>query len=454
LISYWLTLTIREEQLMKKKSTLLLILYSCFRLVASAHGEDMLKFLKLIQNQDTSKLSSRLNQKDSTKLLAVPVQPDSAVLLATTSKQNTNLPASVSYVESAKPRSENNSAPASNSVKILTDLLITDTTELIAVDSVTLAPSDSSNLASQATSTDSLMFMAAMVQRENMARSAAIVNSTNLKSLTSLIQLDSLKSSMMAVKLVQDSIAREIKLKQMVSISRLEKINDPDSLKTEIKRLTSDTLKAFAYTRLASFYLSYDTVSNKKKQFAYQNEALSYTLMALHQYSRYDDTAGLRMSFDNLAKIYFKQKKYTQAKWFILQANSLARAKNDVPHIISSLLTLAQIKADIKDYSLAAQDLDEAIQLSNTNHLPKIQLTVLQNYAALYHRQKNYPKEIMMLKKRDSLEESIRKNEVAQLAAQNAAQKKKLDSLNKKKVYTSNIRKPSKNSSSKKIASL
>jgi len=60
-----------------------------------------------------------------------------------------------------------------------------------------------------------------------------------------------------------------------------------------------------------------------------------------------------------------------------------------------------------------------------------------------------------MLKKRDSIEESILKNEEDQLTTQRTVQKRKLDSLqNKKKVYTSNIRKPYKNNSPKKIASL
>ena len=80
---------------------------------------------------------------------------------------------------------------------------------------------------------------------------------------------------------------------------------------------------------------------------------------------------------------------------------------------------------------------------------------VLKNYALLYARLKNYPKEALMLKKRDSIEESILKNEEDQLTTQRTVQKRKLDSLqNKKKVYTSNIRKPYKNNSPKKIASL
>jgi tetratricopeptide (TPR) repeat protein len=161
------------------------------------------------------------------------------------------------------------------------------------------------------------------------------------------------------------------------------------------------------------------------------------------------------MSFDNLAKVYYSQKKFTQAKWFILQSNTLSRAKADTSNIISSLLTLSTIKSDIKDYNLALRDLNEALQLSINIHSPKTESQVLKNYAMLYHRLKDFPKEAQVLKKRDSLEERMRKTEEAQLAAQNALQKKKLDSLqSKKKVYSSNIRKLYKNSSGRKIASL
>ena len=97
------------------------------------------------------------------------------------------------------------------------------------------------------------------------------------------------------------------------------------------------------------------------------------------------------------------------------------------------------------------QDLNEALQLSINIRSPKTESQVLKNYALLYSKLKNYPKEAMVLKRRDSLEENMRKAEEAQLALQ----KKKLDSLqNKKKVYTSNTRKFYKNNSSKKIASL
>ena len=84
---------------------------------------------------------------------------------------------------------------------------------------------------------------------------------------------------------------------------------------------------------------------------------------------------------------------------------------------------------------------------------------MLKNYAMLYSRMKNYPKEEAMLKKRDSLEQSIHKAEEAKLTAALAAkdlmEKKRADSLQvKKKVFSSNTRKLSKNVSGKKVATL
>jgi tetratricopeptide (TPR) repeat protein len=252
---------------------------------------------------------------------------------------------------------------------------------------------------------------------------------------------------------------RQIDAVRVDSLRGQLKSMDLDALKQASKTIRSEIFKGPLYAEIATRYLAYDTLSNKKQRSAYQNEALNYTMLALHQYSMYNDTAGLRTCFDNLAKVYFAQKKYPQAKWFILQSNTLSRIKNDVPNIITSLLTLSAIKRDIKDYTLAMGDLNEALQLSITNKLPTTEVDVLRDYALLYSRLKNYPKEAIMLKKRDSVEESIHKAEdaklLASIAAKDSLQKKKLDSLqNKKKVYTSNIRKPYKNGSGRKLASL
>src|SRR5260370_42112002 len=123
-------------------------------------------------------------------------------------------------------------------------------------------------------------------------------------------------------------------LKQQLQI----KLGNVDSLKQKLDITTSDSLKAPLYSQIASEYLKYDTLSNKEQRRAFQNAAIKNTLSAIRIYSRYNDTVGLRMSFDVLAKVYHALHKYPQAKWFILQSNTLSRAKNDNPNIIGSLI--------------------------------------------------------------------------------------------------------------------
>ncbi len=272
-----------------------------------------------------------------------------------------------------------------------------------------------------------------------------------------------------AVKLTDSLLKSTLNVKYLDSLKLAEAVY-ADSLKKNIKSISLDSLKKVAktnkyqslkgplYSEIAARYLAYDTISSKKIRTNYQNEALNYTMLALHQFSSFNDTTGLRVSFDGLAKVYLSQKKYSQAKWFVLQSNSLSRSKKDVPNIISSLMMLATVKGEIKDYALAIKDLDEAQRLAETHHYQQIELNVLKNYALLYSAAKNYPKEELYLKKRDSLLASIQKDEdakqLAALKAQTLIQKKKVDSLQKKKVYTSDTRKLYKNNSSGRIASL
>ncbi|MDB5109571.1 MAG: hypothetical protein JWR67_685 [Mucilaginibacter sp.] len=216
-----------------------------------------------------------------------------------------------------------------------------------------------------------------------------------------------------------------------------------DSLQQELRKITSDTSKAGIYTQIAAQYLNYDTISNRKLKSNYQNKALDYTMLALHGYSKYNDTLGLRICFNNLAKVYRSQKRYSQAKWFILQSNTISRSINDVPNIISSLTELAGIKMEIKDYTLAKRDLNEALKLSAVNRYPRSESVVQQSYALLYSHLKNYTMEAAAMKRHNFIEDSLRKGEEAQLIAklntQEVAQrKKKFSTISYKKVYKTN----------------
>ena len=231
-----------------------------------------------------------------------------------------------------------------------------------------------------------------------------------------------------------------------------QKISKVDSLKQELDVTIDDSLKATLYTQIASAYLKFDTITDKKIRRIRQNEAIGSTMSAIHFYSRYNDSTGLQASFDALAKIYHAQHKYPQAKWFILQANSLARAKNDNPNVIATLIELSSIKTDIKDYTLAMRDLNEALIISSKNHYPKQESQVQLHYALLYNVMRNYSKATIALNRHNAIDDSIRRDEEAKILAKLAAKDSVLTA--KKKLYTISARKVLKTSSTKRIALL
>jgi len=210
-------------------------------------------------------------------------------------------------------------------------------------------------------------------------------------------------------------------------------VNHVDSLRKQLELTAADSLKGPAYIRIAEEYIRFDTISNKKLRREYQEAAISNTMSALHYFSRYNDSVGLRRCFDNLAKVYHAQKKYPQAKWFVLQSNGISRAFNDNPGIIESLLELASVKSDIKDYTLAMRDLDEALGISSQKHYAQLESQVQLHYALLYNTMKNYSKAAIAMKRHTAIDDSIRKAEEAVMIAR----QKIADSIElaKKKAY-------------------
>lgn len=216
-----------------------------------------------------------------------------------------------------------------------------------------------------------------------------------------------------------------------------------DSLKQKLQ-ITSDSLKGPIYTQIAAHYLGYDTVSTRRMKYYFQTEALNYTMLALHSYSAYSDTLGLRTSFNALAKVYRSQRKFSQAKWFILQSNTISRQRNDTLNIIASLIELAAIKSDIKDYKLSMRDLNDALNLSLKTHDPKKESIVQVGFAELYRKMNDYDKAAIAIKRHEFLDDSLNQVTVDSVAQVNVAKtieiKKKDSILAKKKVYTSNLK--------------
>ncbi|MFA6085871.1 hypothetical protein [Mucilaginibacter sp.] len=234
--------------------------------------------------------------------------------------------------------------------------------------------------------------------------------------------------------------------------------HDLDSLKTRLQLTTIDSLKGDIYKQIAAQYLmQYDTIKHSGVKRYYQEEALNYTMLALHNFSFYEDTLGMRTCFDYLAKVYQSQKKYSQAKWFLLQSNKISRSQKDTISIITSLVKLSGVKMDNKDYKLAMRDLNEALALSTKNKIPRLEASVQQNFAFLYNRMKDYEKGDLALKRATEIIETIKPDDelkaIAMQTKPTPTKPKKTVSTIKKKPMVA-AKKSAKVSSTKRLASL
>lgn len=208
-------------------------------------------------------------------------------------------------------------------------------------------------------------------------------------------------------------------------------------IQPKINAGASDTVKAKIYTDLAEHYMNYGAIQDQRIKTAYQENVLKYTLSALHHYYRMDDSTNMRACYDRLSKVYRDQKKFSQAKWFILQSNTMARAQNDQLNIVASLITLAGIKMDIKDYDLAVGDLKEALSLSSVNRYSNEQSNVMLAYARLYNSTHKPARADAALKRYAYMKDSMKRD--SQLKQMAKVGPKKKYYLVNNKVYKNQV---------------
>ncbi|MEJ6978850.1 hypothetical protein WG906_00210 [Pedobacter sp. P351] len=124
-----------------------------------------------------------------------------------------------------------------------------------------------------------------------------------------------------------------------------------DMAKTAYYKVCRKDSLGSIYYKIA--YIKKNTNSPKLAEYYILNQALSY-------YRASNDLEGRLKSFDFLGHLYQDQKRYSEAKWFYLQANNQSRLANDTASIITSLINLGVIKILIGDLVLAKQDIAEA----------------------------------------------------------------------------------------------
>lgn len=178
----------------------------------------------------------------------------------------------------------------------------------------------------------------------------------------------------------------------------------------------ADSIKLARATFIKSQTVKADSLNNAALKLATPNadagnlnKAIANIMAGLHVYSKFRDSVGLRETFDHLGLVYHLQKKYTQAKWFIIQSNSLSRERHDTLNIIASLINLAAVKEDIKDFGLAKRDLNEALSLSKTQPDVGPQVDVQKALAVYYTKKGDSPGAAMALNRIKLLNDSVEK---------------------------------------------
>lgn len=155
--------------------------------------------------------------------------------------------------------------------------------------------------------------------------------------------------------------------KNYLNLARLYKFsgNFPEAIKYNhaIVDIALDTrnnvMLAEAYMNLANLWTSEGKYM--------EAEAIILKKALPLYYYRLHDKIGTMKCYDQLAETYQQQKRFSEAKWFNIQSNMVARKINNPSGIVYSLINLAHVKMAIGDYQLALRDIREAEQLSVKN---------------------------------------------------------------------------------------
>ncbi|WP_077439109.1 tetratricopeptide repeat protein [Sphingobacterium sp. CZ-UAM] len=100
---------------------------------------------------------------------------------------------------------------------------------------------------------------------------------------------------------------------------------------------------------------------------------------------------GKIFAWEMLAEIYFKQNKYTEAQWFLLQARDLANAKNLSGELAEIEYLLAASKQKDGNYKVAVKEFIQAAELASNENNKQLSLAILDKLGEVYLTLKDYP---------------------------------------------------------------
>ncbi|MDP3468040.1 MAG: tetratricopeptide repeat protein [Daejeonella sp.] len=136
---------------------------------------------------------------------------------------------------------------------------------------------------------------------------------------------------------------------------------------------------------IAEAYMDQAEILTSQRNYSEAETLVLRKALPLYYYGL-KDKAGTIRCYDQLADNYHRQKKFTEAKWFYIQSNMLARKINSPSGIVNSLINLAHVKMSIGDYQLALLDYKEAEQLSVKNKFTNKLIEIKSDLADVYSK--------------------------------------------------------------------
>lgn len=196
-----------------------------------------------------------------------------------------------------------------------------------------------------------------------------------------------------AVRLLNEAIVLNLEIKNELAVRNnyltLQRINRYRGNLTEALKYNEAILMIDLNAKnnrfLAQTYMDHAEILTSRKNFTEAETLVLRKALPLYYYGLKDKIGTIRC-YDQLADNYHQQRKFTQAKWFYIQSNMLARKINDPLEIVNSLINLAHVKMSIGDYQLALMDYKEAEQLSVKNRYTNKLIELKSDLADVYSK--------------------------------------------------------------------
>jgi len=151
--------------------------------------------------------------------------------------------------------------------------------------------------------------------------------------------------------------------KPVSTIGNVFKKHERSPLMAELK---DNSVKRLPVAKLTKYKITRTIIEEASYALYLQEMAVMKTAQHNMRFRVYNAAS---YNFSDLAQMYLKQNRLSEAKWYWLQSLQISRQQNDDRHTISNLMGLATVKAGYGDYVQAMQDLSEARSLAASHGL-------------------------------------------------------------------------------------